>query len=661
MNPSDLPQCSVFFFLLLLLFVITVHADDRFTNCSSHFNCGIVNNVGYPFWGDNRAEYCGQPDFHLACQHNTPKLIVKSVTYRILSFDLNDKRLTVARDDYWTTICPTQHINTSFDSTMFKLSDGFRQFVLLYDCSDSFDAMSDSINSSSTECSTIDGSTEEVYYAILSYSIDFTRFCEVVVVPITNAFVDLVLYHRKKIEEAIKEGFGLSWSVNNEECNKCVNSGGQCGHSDQKFTCFCSNGSQGTASCSSSSSETSRNRINIIAIVSAGGGVGIVIVLIAIIGCRSGCFKLGQKISKERTYDDHHHVETFVETYGTLAPRKYTYSEVRRITKSFKTKIGQGGYGTVYKATMPDGRLVAVKVLSETKGNGEEFINEVASISRTSHVNIVTLLGFCYEKSKRALIYEFMPNGSLEKFIYKGEYSLNPVCDFEWMRIYQISIGIARGLEYLHRGCNTRILHLDIKPQNILLDEDFCPKISDFGLAKICYKKESIVSISGMRGTAGYIAPEVFSRTYGGVSYKSDVYSYGMLILEMIGGRKNFESGGSHANTSDDMYFPNWIYKEFEQSNVVATNVSITEEEKEVVRKLSLVGLWCIQTDPAMRPSMSKVVEMLEGPNESVSLPPKPSLSSPHPRTLALHASDVSSCTGLDDSNSTPIPMETTA
>ncbi|XP_028785482.1 PR5-like receptor kinase [Neltuma alba] len=403
------------------------------------------------------------------------------------------------------------------------------------------------------------------------------------------------------------------------------------------------------------------NRINIIAIVSAGGGVGIVIVLIAIIGCRSGCFELGQKISKERTYDDHHHVETFVETYGTLAPRKYTYSEVRRITKSFKTKIGQGGYGTVYKATMPDGRLVAVKVLSETKGNGEEFINEVASISRTSHVNIVTLLGFCYEKNKRALIYEFMPNGSLEKFIYKGEYSLNPVCDFEWMRLYQISIGIARGLEYLHRGCNTRILHLDIKPQNILLDEDFCPKISDFGLAKICYKKESIVSISSMRGTAGYIAPEVFSRTYGGVSYKSDVYSYGMLILEMIGGRKNFESGGSHANTSDDMYFPNWIYKEFEQSNVVATNVSITEEEKEVVRKLSLVGLWCIQTDPAMRPSMSKVVEMLEGPNESVSLPPKPSLSSPHPRTLVLHASDVSSCTGLDDSNSTPIPMETTA
>ncbi|GAU17855.1 hypothetical protein TSUD_329810 [Trifolium subterraneum] len=217
---------------------------------------------------------------------------------------------------------------------------------------------------------------------------------------------------------------------------------------------------------------------------------------------------------------------------------------------------GQGGYGVVYKASLPDGRQVAVKVINESKGNGEEFINEVASISRTSHVNIVSLLGFCYE-NKRALIYEFMSNGSLDKFILKGGFP-NAICSLDWNTMYTIAIGIARGLEYLHQGCISRILHLDIKPQNILLDEDFCPKISDFGLAKICQKNNSIVSILGTRGTVGYIAPEVFSRTFGGVSHKSDVYSY------------------------------DWIYKDLEQGNNHESSSENFEEENDMVRKITM-------------------------------------------------------------------------
>ena len=222
------------------------------------------------------------------------------------------------------------------------------------------------------------------------------------------------------------------------------------------------------------------------------------------------------------------------------------------MTKSFKDKLGQGGYGGVYKGKLQDGCFVAVKVLKESKGNGEEFLNEVASISRTSHVNIVTLMGFCFEESKRALIYEFMPNGSLEKFIYK-ENPLNANRQLGWEALYKIAVGIARGLEYLHRGCNTRILHFDIKPHNILLDENFCPKISDFGLAKICPREESVISMLGVRGTAGYIAPEVFCRNIGGVSHKSDVYSYGMMVLEMVGGRKNIDVSVDRVS---EIYFP---------------------------------------------------------------------------------------------------------
>ena len=321
----------------------------------------------------------------------------------------------------------------------------------------------------------------------------------------------------------------------------------------------------------------------------------------------------------------HTNAEEFLKNYGSIFPKRYTYSDVKKLTNLFKEKIGQGGYGAVYKGQLPDGSIVAVKVLKESKGNGEEFINEVASISRTSHVNVVSLLGFCYERNKRALIFEFMPNGSLDKFIFdKGPSSTNDQLDKNTM--FQIAIGIARGLEYLHRGCTTRILHFDIKPHNILLDEYLCPKISDFGLAKLCKIKESIVSMTGMRGTVGYIAPEVFSRNFGGVSHKSDVYSYGMLVLEMIGGRKNFDGEVSHTS---EIYFPHWAYSKLELGESFGSFGEISEEEEETVKRMIIVSLWCIQTNPSDRPSMSKVIEMLEGTLQSLKLPPKPFLDSP--------------------------------
>ncbi|XP_057949884.1 LEAF RUST 10 DISEASE-RESISTANCE LOCUS RECEPTOR-LIKE PROTEIN KINASE-like 2.1 [Malania oleifera] len=290
-----------------------------------------------------------------------------------------------------------------------------------------------------------------------------------------------------------------------------------------------------------------------------------------------------------------------------------------------KNFIGQGGYGGVYKGKLFDGRAVAVKLLiRKSTRNGEDFINEVASISRTSHVNIVTLLGFCYEGSRRALLYEFMPNGSLDKFIYDHKSPSN--ChNLTWETLLQIAVGIARGLEYLHRGCTTRILHFDIKPHNILLDEYFCPKISDFGLSKLCHGKESIVSMMDTRGTYGYIAPEVYCRNFGGVSYKSDVYSYGMLVLEMVGGRRNIDVERSHTS---EIYFLNWIYKHLDLEEDLRLLEVVTAEEEEMARKMILVSLWCIQTIPSDRPSMTKVVEMLEGSLQSLSIPPKPTLSS---------------------------------
>ncbi|XP_035540296.1 LEAF RUST 10 DISEASE-RESISTANCE LOCUS RECEPTOR-LIKE PROTEIN KINASE-like 2.4 [Juglans regia] len=235
-------------------------------------------------------------------------------------------------------------------------------------------------------------------------------------------------------------------------------------------------------------------------------------------------------------------------------------------------------------------------------------------------------MGFCFEGSKRALVYEFMPNGSLEKFIYK-KYPSKVDHQLEWKTLYKIAVGIARGLEYLHKGCNARILHFDIKPHNILLDKNYHPKISDFGLAKICSRDESIISMLGTRGTVGYIAPEVFSRNFGGISHKSDVYSYGMMVLEMVGGRKNIDNEGDRTS---EIYFPHWVYKRLELDEELSLqSLVMNEEDRESAKKMIIVGLWCIQTDPSNRPAMGRVLDMLEGSSEYLEIPPKPFLSSP--------------------------------
>lgn len=358
----------------------------------------------------------------------------------------------------------------------------------------------------------------------------------------------------------------------------------------------------------------------------AASTVGIIILLIVLMAVKGRKLMLDKAmlLCNKKTEKDQN-IEAFVRSYGSLAPQRYNYSDVKKMTKAFSDKLGQGGYSDVYKGTLSDGRLVAVKILKESRHNGDEFINEVTSISRTSHVNVVTLLGFCYERHKSALIYEFMSNGSLDKYIYDQDPS-NINQKLQWKTMYQIAVGIARGLEYLHRGCNIRIVHFDIKPHNILLDENFCPKISDFGLAKQAKRKNSTISMWDARGTVGYIAPEVYCRNFGGVSHKSDVYSYGMMILEMIGERKNIDSGVSHTS---EISFPDSIYKHLEPSNDYKIEGVVTEEEKDMAKKMLFVSLWCIQTNPADRPSMSKAVEMLEGGLENLQIPPRACWFSP--------------------------------
>ncbi|KAK7340944.1 hypothetical protein VNO77_21662 [Canavalia gladiata] len=591
--------------------------DASLSTChNTTFNCGTITSLSYPFTGGERPSFCGPPQFHLSCNKDVPELNISSVSYRVLQVDSVTLTLSLARSDLWNETCTNEYVNSTFDDTsFFRYGSGNQNLTLFYECkpNSAFTQTPDNL----FHCDS-NGYKNDSYSVVGPFSLDpilgAVECDHLIEVPILEEQAKRLVENRSLLGEVLMEGFNVKYENPNEsECSQCLGSGGQ-------FLCV----HEGASAA----------------------GFGVAIVFILIICYRKKRINFGQErifMGRRKSIDSN--VEVFMRNYGSLAPKRYSYSEIKRITNTFVNKLGQGGYGVVYKAKLSDDRPVAVKVISESKGTGEEFINEVASISRTSHVNIVSLIGFCYEKEKRALIYEFMPNGSLDKFIYKSG-SPDAICNLDWYTLYQIAIGIARGLDYLHRGCSTRILHLDIKPQNILLDEDFCPKISDFGLAKICQKKESIVSLVGTRGTIGYIAPEVFSRTFGGVSHKSDVYSYGMLILEIIGGRKNYASGGSHTS---EMYFPDWIYKDLEQGDILANSLVTTEEENEKVRKMTLVSLWCVKTNPSDRPSMSKVVEMLEGPLDSVPYPPKPVLYSPAKPPLQI--SDISS-SNIQETNS---------
>ncbi|XP_028793039.1 LEAF RUST 10 DISEASE-RESISTANCE LOCUS RECEPTOR-LIKE PROTEIN KINASE-like 2.5 [Neltuma alba] len=440
----------------------------------------------------------------------------------------------------------------------------------------------------------------------------------------------------------------VNWEVgaikrNNTEDDGGVTSivsflGGYCGFDKDKLCCFYKDKSHlktrtgGRALRNKTGGRALRNKLIIVGVTAVviSGAIGLL---------------LSRKIKSRRriiglckTSKDDQNIEAFIRNHGSPALTRYKFADVKKMTNSFKDKLGQVGYGSVYKGKLLNGRPIAVKLLKASKENREDFINEVASISRISHVNVVTLLGFCFEGKQKVLIYEFVSNGSLDKFIHNNAYK-NSLC-LTWENLYQTAIGITRELEYLHRGCNTRILHFDIKPHNIFLDENFCPKISDFGLAKLCSKKENIISISEARGTIGYLALEVWNRNIGGVSHKSDVYSYGMMLLDMVGGRKNMNV---EANCSTDKYFPNYIYTQLEQDSGLGCNGFDNKGENDIAKKMTIVALWCIQTFPGQRPTMSRVIEMLERRPDLLEMPPKSVM--PSPLTLEIESSTTATTT----------------
>ncbi|XP_022717139.1 G-type lectin S-receptor-like serine/threonine-protein kinase At2g19130 [Durio zibethinus] len=292
----------------------------------------------------------------------------------------------------------------------------------------------------------------------------------------------------------------------------------------------------------------------------------------------------------------------------------FKFGDLKSATKNFSEKLGEGGFGSVFKGTLPNSAVVAVKRLKCQGQEDKQFRNEVSTIGTIHHVNLVRLLGFCVKGMKRFLVYDYMPNGSLDSHLFYKDSKI-----LDWKTRYHIVLGVARGLAYLHEKCIKRIIHCDIKPENILLDSDYNPVLSDFGLAKLLGRDFSRV-LTTMKGTRGYLAPEMISGDP--ITPKSDVFSYGMLLLEIISGRRNWETGDDGTNN----YFPAraaiCVSNRGDELSLLDSKLQGNANANEVIRACRL-ACWCIQDAEQSRPSMGHVVQILEGVRE-INIPPIP-------------------------------------
>ncbi|XP_078162002.1 putative receptor-like protein kinase At5g20050 [Carex rostrata] len=328
-----------------------------------------------------------------------------------------------------------------------------------------------------------------------------------------------------------------------------------------------------------------------------------------------------QAYKEQETIQDEQY--DFLEVVGL--PARFTIKDLETATVNFQEPIGEGASGVVFKGTLTDGTTIAVKRIKWQLSGETEFRTEMTIIASRQHVNLVRLLGFCLSpRGDHYLIYPFLENGSLDAWLFTDNGKRSHLT---WVLRYRIAIDVAKALAYLHHECHHRILHLDIKPANILLDGDFRALLSDFGISKLIGKDESTV-MTRARGTVGYLSPEMLVSN--GISTKSDVYSYGMVLLELVGGRRNLEFVvDEETQERRNSYFPKIVREKMVQGELMdivdkglIKNEEIREEE---VTVLSRLALWCIQENAMLRPSITDVVEMLEG-HTPVHVPPESSM-----------------------------------
>eukprot|EP00253_Pinus_taeda_P019346 PITA_19346 len=642
LHPSLPPQL---FFLILTaccasLFPCYLCLDEQYQYCQNTRTCGPVTDICYPLGVGNRG--CGHPHFQIDCVQNlSPVITIQGHNYTII--ESHFKFYLIVRGEKCKFLD---------DPTDMQIPHPRR---------------TDTVVISATQNRTLN-----ILKCQLDKSIMVSGKC--------NSSVSYSLYDNGNWIPGCSSTAQVTVDVGSmrlvyndpkrdESCYSCFESGGICGYrhntfgSTAPFVCYCEDGPRAD-NCQGHGRKIKsaiaignygffqlRITVNLylVSTIFIYRGYWTDIIFISIshstLGCISGgvaltiivvlSFTFFAKKRKHPPGSSTSKVEKFLKDYAyeMPMPTRYSLLQLKKITNNFAEKLGEGGYGVVYKGKLGNGILVAVKLLDRHRHSQNQFMNEVATIGRVHHFNLVRLLGYCFESPTSALVYEYMLNGSLDKFTFAGKENGRIL---RWEQLYSIALGVARGIAYLHQDCEKRIIHFDIKPHNILLDADFTPKVADFGLAKLCGKGDDRISMTTARGTPGYVAPEVWSIGVDPITEKSDVYSFGMLLLEIVGGRKNIDV---QVSRSSQLYFPEWAFKLIDngelEMRVRGGDIEGADEEK--ARRLTKVGLWCIQYQSRDRPCMTRVLQMLEGNGEDIPNPPLPFNSSATPENPILY------------------------
>ncbi|XP_059451733.1 LEAF RUST 10 DISEASE-RESISTANCE LOCUS RECEPTOR-LIKE PROTEIN KINASE-like 1.3 isoform X2 [Corylus avellana] len=601
LSPS--PFLISFYFLFFVTFVGIPGSlcDDDIdpTSCGKKFNCGEIKNIGFPFWEDTRPTNCGSPGLKLHCEGSVTTMEIMKVTYRVLDVNLTNQILKISREDFLTGICslPPELVDTTLDPTLFHFRPGYQNITLDYGCPSSLLPF-------------LGHFTCEVSGDVLmELGAQGPKECNgSVVVPVPNLLPPDVFFSSEILEQVIREGFEVEWKVDTAAyaCPTCILSPSK---SDSKGS----------------------NKAGLV----IGVAVGTVGIAAVFLGClvfavrqrreklanesqskdlptppSSKAFPVSSTNFSRSTPPSYPSSKLDLERGSTyFGAHIFSYEELEEATNRFdpSRQLGDGGFGTVYYGELHDGRVVAVKRLYENNFKRvEQFMTEVEILTRLRHPNLVLLHGCTSKRSQELLlVYEYISNGTVSDHL-NGNRSSSAL--MTWPVRLSIAIESAEALAYLHES---DVIHRDVKTTNILLDDKFRVKVSDFGLSRLFPTDVTHVS-TAPQGTPGYVDPEYYQCYQ--LTDKSDVYSFGVVLVELISSLPAVDTN-RHRH---DINLANMAINKIQNHALhELVDPSLGFEKDYDVRMMTTsvaeLAFRCLQREREMRPSMDEVVEVLRG------------------------------------------------
>ncbi|XP_008229263.1 PREDICTED: LEAF RUST 10 DISEASE-RESISTANCE LOCUS RECEPTOR-LIKE PROTEIN KINASE-like 1.4 isoform X5 [Prunus mume] len=619
--------------LFLLFFFYSFEVTKSFpsnanlSNCSRAFDCGPLRNLSYPFAGGSRPAYCGPPEFHINCVNDSPELTILSLSYRVLQLDPVRRNLKLARSDLWTSTCTDKVFNSTMKSEFFAYNDSDDVDVsIFYGCNSTITTPK---LANWFHCNN-NRDFNDSYYLIGPVPLDpimSTFKCEIgITVPILKTTAAKLVANRSLFQEAINEGFTVNYTnPYDNQCAQCLGVNGLCGFDtgSSEPVCIC-----GNRVCDPAGKKKE---------IAIGLAVGGAILFGIFIGFYIYSF-IQRKKKKLAALAQSKEIPTPLTSKSVATPstnlsqsqsipsypsftsksdydkgstyfgvQVFSYTELEEATENFNPakELGDGGFGTVYYGKLQDGRVVAVKRLYENNFKRvEQFMNEVEILTRLEHRNLVKLYGCTSRRSRELLlVYEYIPNGTVADHLHGKRVESGFL---SWPVRLSIAIETADALAFLHRN---DVIHRDVKTNNILIDNDFCVKVADFGLSRLFPNDVTHVS-TAPQGTPGYVDPEYYQCYQ--LTDKSDVYSFGVVLIELISSLQAVDTN-RHRH---DINLANMAINKIQNHLVNELVDPLLEfETNHVVRGMATavaeLAFRCLQQERDMRPTMDEVLDGL--------------------------------------------------